>query len=49
VQVARAATPAILAVLALLLGLLGDRVMPAVLIAGLTLLCTGQLVHSLRR
>jgi low temperature requirement protein LtrA len=48
-QFARAATPAILAALALLLGLLGDRVMPAVLIAGLTLLCAGQLVHSLRR
>jgi low temperature requirement protein LtrA len=48
-QLVRRATPIILAALALPLGVFGDRVMPALLIAGLTLLCAGQLAHSLRR
>jgi low temperature requirement protein LtrA len=41
--------PAVLTVLALLTGAVSTRVMPAVLVAALTLLSAGQLAHALRR
>jgi len=41
--------PAVMVALTLLFGMAADRMMPSVLIAGLTLLCAGQLTYSLQR
>jgi low temperature requirement protein LtrA len=46
---AHAAIPAVLSVLALLLGAVSTRIMPSTLVAGLTLLSAGQLLYALRR
>ena len=48
-QLSRLAIPVVIVVLTLCVGLASDRVMPSVLIAGLTLLCVGQLTYSLQR
>ena len=45
----RVLAPAVIGGLTLFLGVTADRVMPSVLIAGLMLLCAGQLAHSLQR
>lgn len=41
--------PAVMVALTLLFGMAADRMMPSALIAGLTLLCAGQLTYSLQR
>ena len=46
---ARVLAPAAMVGLTLFLGLAADRMMPSVVIAGLTLLCVGQLAYSLQR
>jgi low temperature requirement protein LtrA len=46
---ARVLVPAAMVGLTLFVGLAADRVMPPVVIAGLTLLCAGQLTYSLQR
>lgn len=46
---AHAAIPAALTALTLLLGTISTRVMPSTLVAALTVLSAGQLVHSVRR
>ena len=42
------AVPGLVVVLVLLLGIGADRLMPSMLLAGLTILCLSQLIHSLR-
>jgi low temperature requirement protein LtrA len=44
----RLAVPGVVVVLVVLLGLGADRLMPSTLLAGLTILCLAQLIHSLR-
>jgi low temperature requirement protein LtrA len=47
-NVTRLVIPGVVVVLVVLLGLAADRLTPPMLLAGLTILCLAQLIHSLR-
>ena len=47
-SVTRLAVPGVVVVLVLLLGLGADRLMPSMLLAGVTILCLAQLIHTVR-
>ena len=47
-SVTRLAVPGVVVVLVLLLGLSADRLMPSMLLAGVTILCLAQLIHTVR-
>jgi low temperature requirement protein LtrA len=47
-SVTRLAVPGVVVVLVLVLGISADRLMPSMLLAGVTILCLAQLIHTVR-